>query len=119
MARADMLSDFVVPNFGNIESGDAQQASDLLLGTALLLETPDDVTGWVLSPSPSGAYFCDSGESVSCLRATDLISRRITPPQVKQEGLLRNNLPEPATLVMLGGGATTLDSDQEVRRPIA
>jgi hypothetical protein len=62
----------------------------------------------MLAPVSSGVSSCDSEESVNCLTSADLVSRLNPVPAASPDDGVRSNGPEPATWVMLAGGAPLL-----------
>jgi len=82
----------------------------MFLDTTLTLDSNGEPTGWMLAPTPYGISYCGSEESVNCLTSADLVSKlTIYPSDVDDDnGPIRNNLPEPATVVLFACGAPLL-----------
>lgn len=84
------------------------QGPAAFLNTTLVLDPSGVPSGWMLAPVTSGASSCESEESTNCLTSADLVSRLDPVPSVGQGDPIRNNLPEPATWLMLAGGIPLL-----------
>lgn len=105
--RADSLPLPVAPDATAQSANDDTQGPQAFLRSTLVLDPSGVPSGWMLAPLPSGVSSCDKDESVNCLTSADLISK-LDPPPAHQEDPIRNNLPEPATWVMLAGGVPLL-----------
>jgi hypothetical protein len=109
LLHADVLPESILPDSGTIDSSNAGQTSEVFLETALVLDTAAEPTSWMLAPSSTGASSCDFDENAGCLTPAELISRRLAQSEeVTQDDPIRNNLPEPATWIMIAGAAPLL-----------
>jgi hypothetical protein len=102
---AELLPASLLPNTGAIVSND----QTAFLGAAA--QTNDGVGTWTPSVGVSGATACSYAENANCVTAADLTKWPEAPSllvEVGQNDIVRNNLPEPSTWLLIVGSVPLL-----------